>query len=102
MKKIFIGLFFCFLFTPAIVWGSPQPSDTIQSQYVVQQSTQTVDAKETIAPQTIIDKNSIAGMKDSDLIPQQRGYCSWHGGVCGCRNGRTICCDGEYSPSCGC
>ena len=29
----------------------------------------------------------------------QRGCCSWHGGVCGCQNGMTVCCDGTYSPS---
>jgi len=32
----------------------------------------------------------------------QRGCCSWHNGVCGCQNGRTVCCDGSYSPSCRC
>jgi len=30
------------------------------------------------------------------------GCCSWHGGVCGCRDGRALCCDGALSPSCGC
>lgn len=32
----------------------------------------------------------------------KRGCCSWHGGVCGCKNGRAVCCDGSYSPTCGC
>jgi hypothetical protein len=32
----------------------------------------------------------------------QQGCCSWHGGVCGCQGGRVVCCDGRYSPSCGC
>jgi len=32
----------------------------------------------------------------------QRGCCSWHGGVCGCEDGRAKCCDGTLSPSCGC
>ncbi len=33
----------------------------------------------------------------------QRGCCSHHGGVAGCgSNGRTICKDGTYSPSCTC
>jgi len=32
----------------------------------------------------------------------QSGCCSWHGGVCGCSNGRKTCCDGETSPSCRC
>jgi hypothetical protein len=31
-----------------------------------------------------------------------RGCCSWHKGVCDCENGRTVCCDGTYSPTCGC
>lgn len=30
------------------------------------------------------------------------GCCSWHKGVCGCERGRAVCCDGEYSPTCGC
>lgn len=34
-------------------------------------------------------------------LPQQ-GCCSWHGGVCGCRYGRVVCCDGTLSPSCHC
>lgn len=33
---------------------------------------------------------------------ERRGCCSWHGGVCGCSNGRAVCCDQTYSPSCGC
>ena len=33
---------------------------------------------------------------------QRSGCCSWHGGVCGCSNGRAKCCDGTLSPSCGC
>lgn len=30
------------------------------------------------------------------------GCCSWHGGVSGCSNGRQVCNDGTYSPSCTC
>ncbi|HHT9146901.1 MAG: hypothetical protein Q7J31_15660 [Syntrophales bacterium] len=33
---------------------------------------------------------------------ERSGCCSWHGGVCGCQNGRALCCDGTLSPSCGC
>ena len=33
---------------------------------------------------------------------ERRGCCSHHGGVCGCENGRAVCCDGTISPSCGC
>ena len=32
----------------------------------------------------------------------RRGCCSHHSGVCGCSSGRSKCCDGSLSPSCGC
>ena len=35
-------------------------------------------------------------------IKQRRGCSSHHGGVCGCSSGRAVCCDGTFSPSCGC
>lgn len=37
-------------------------------------------------------------------VEAQSGCCSWHGGVCSCDSsiGRKVCCDGTYSPSCGC
>lgn len=36
-------------------------------------------------------------------VNAQRGCCSHHGGVAGCgSNGRQICADGTYSPSCTC
>jgi hypothetical protein len=35
-------------------------------------------------------------------FPQGQGCCSWHGGECGCSNGRDVCCDGSLSPSCTC
>lgn len=39
--------------------------------------------------------------KQKDVV-EQRGCCSWHSGVCGCTGGRAVCCDGSFSPSCGC
>ena len=36
------------------------------------------------------------------LEVQQRGCCSWHGGVAGCSGGRVVCEDGSFSPSCTC
>lgn len=33
---------------------------------------------------------------------ERSGCCSHHKGVCGCSYGRTVCCDGSYSPTCGC
>lgn len=35
-------------------------------------------------------------------IYAKSGCCSWHKGVCGCSDGRQVCCDGTYSPSCTC
>lgn len=32
----------------------------------------------------------------------QRGCCSHHGGVCGCKGGRKVCCDNTFSPTCTC
>lgn len=32
----------------------------------------------------------------------QQGCCSHHGGVCGCRDGRRVCCDRQLSPTCRC
>ena len=38
-----------------------------------------------------------------DSVEAKRGCCSWHGGVSGCSyNGKIICSDGTYSPSCTC
>lgn len=34
--------------------------------------------------------------------PARRGCCSHHKGVCGCKDGRDVCCDGELSPTCTC
>jgi hypothetical protein len=34
--------------------------------------------------------------------PMGRGCCSWHGGECGCQDGRDKCCDGTLSPTCTC
>lgn len=33
---------------------------------------------------------------------KRRGCCSHHNGVCGCKNGRAVCCDNTLSPTCGC
>jgi hypothetical protein len=38
----------------------------------------------------------------SEDNPMGQGCCSWHGGECGCQNGRDLCCDGTLSPSCTC
>ena len=45
---------------------------------------------------------AFAGYVINRDVYEQRGCCSHHGGVCGCSNGKAVCCDGTYSPSCGC
>ena len=47
-------------------------------------------------------ENPIAIVKKISPEQERRGCCSWHGGVCGCKGGRALCCDGTLSPSCGC
>lgn len=32
-------------------------------------------------------------------VPEQRGCCSWHQGVCGCLGNTVKCCDGSLSDS---
>lgn len=88
MKKIIFCMCFCFLFIPSIAFGSPKEPDNAQPAKPITQQA--------------IDENSIAGSKDPDIVPMARGCCSWHKGVCDCENGRTVCCDGTYSPTCGC
>ena len=44
--------------------------------------------------------NSFSGSAEQCVAG--RGCCSSHGGVCGCQNGRSKCCDGTLSPSCQC
>ncbi len=41
-------------------------------------------------------------LKSENCLIAGRGCCSSHGGVCGCSNGRTRCCDGTLSPTCQC
>lgn len=53
-----------------------------------------------IKPQTVTCESAIKSA-DKDLLAQ-RGCCSHHGGVCGCKSSRVTCCDGSYSPSCTC
>lgn len=47
------------------------------------------------------EKQQISKSSELEEV-QQRGCCSWHGGVSGCSNGKIVCNDGTYSPSCTC
>jgi hypothetical protein len=67
----------------------PQPNPAQQSQPV-----------QSPHPDKPVDCNGRTFASAEEAI--QSGCCSWHGGVCGCSNGRKVCCDGELSPSCKC
>ncbi|WP_304545986.1 hypothetical protein [Sulfurimonas microaerophilic] len=49
----------------------------------------------------VVEKQQISKDTKFDEV-KQRGCCSWHGGISGCSNGRVVCNDGTYSPSCTC
>ena len=51
------------------------------------------------APLAVVHSQEI---EINEIIPATSGCCSWHRGVCGCSNGRNLCCDGSLSPSCTC
>ena len=110
MKKLTLCIFFLMLLVPAVALGAPQSDtpDTVVAAPTIDENSiagsKDPDIFTRKAPQTapIIDGNSIAGSKEPDLVPLARGCCSWHKGVCGCENGRAVCCDGTYSPTCGC
>jgi hypothetical protein len=58
---------------------------------------------------TLLGVGAIGAVGEADrfdsapiAMDERRGCCSWHGGVCGCSNGRARCCDGSLSPSCPC
>lgn len=56
--------------------------------------------KDSCMSQPITSNNELISKNIVDT--QKRGCCSWHGGVNGCKNGRVVCADGTYSPSCTC
>jgi hypothetical protein len=38
----------------------------------------------------------------SNRLAQQQACCKGQKGVCGCRAGKIVCCDGKFSDSCTC
>ena len=59
------------------------------------------DAAHSDAPSEAVCRELIAqGASETEIA--QRGCCSWHRGVCGCSGTHIVCCDGSFSPSCGC
>ena len=53
-------------------------------------------------PPNMIEQKLCPGQPQTLLEVERRGCCSHHGGVCGCSDGRALCCDGSLSPTCGC
>ena len=37
-----------------------------------------------------------------DRLAQQQACCKGQKGVCGCRAGKIVCCDGKFSENCTC
>lgn len=75
------------------------PEDAITSGYV---PCKVCNPPKISEAKWIINNKSIAKVTLADIEQERSGCCSWHGGVCGCRNGRVVCCDGTLSPTCRC
>lgn len=107
MKKVLLLTFLCLIAFSAVTFASPPTTETTNQKQIVidQNSIAGMDLEKYTGNASLLklpDDNSIAGMHDHDIIPLQRGCCSWHKGVCGCDGGRQVCCDGSYSPTCRC
>ena len=94
MKRLIVALIFIFLFASlSFAQGTPnqttQPDGQIESSQAILASN---DLEQKATSKTLIKETTL----------EKSGCCSWHGGVCGCENGRAKCCDGTLSPSCGC
>lgn len=55
-----------------------------------------------ISPAIQPQADQIKDCDNKNIVISKRGCCSWHKGVCGCANGRVVCCDGKFSPRCSC
>lgn len=95
MKKILVLTFIFALSMSAVCFAGTKPVPEAGSIAGIE------DIETYSGPLAPPEIGSIAGIKDKD-IELTRGCCSHHKGVCGCNNGRAVCCDGEYSPTCGC
>ena len=47
-------------------------------------------------------RNTVDTASAAPLTIAQAGCCGRAGGVCGCRQGRAVCCDGRSSTTCAC
>jgi hypothetical protein len=89
MKTLLYALLFVFVSLAAAADTGPQNPEPMPND-----------------PAAVCEQPAVTAAAEADgrIEEARRGCCSWHDGVCGCdRNvGRLICCDGTYSPSCGC
>lgn len=93
MKKIILLAAIMTMSSSACCFASsPAPeSGSIAATPIIEES----------VPMSPPELGSIVGMPDN-ILYKTRGCCSHHKGVCGCDNGRAVCCDNTYSPTCGC
>ena len=61
-----------------------------------------VHAEQEIIPPSAEQCEALKEQGLSGVQLAKSGCCSWHQGVCGCQNGRVVCCDQSFSPSCTC
>ena len=72
---------------------------------IQEDSTLEIHSNQNFTPITPACNSELMLLSDADstnITIARQGCCSHHGGVCGCSNGRTVCCDSTFSPSCGC
>jgi hypothetical protein len=48
------------------------------------------------------NRDLVASCLLDESVPMGQGCCSHHGGECGCQDGRDVCCDNTFSPTCTC
>lgn len=55
-----------------------------------------------LAPQVQSCDEAVQTGAAGDRLAQQPECCKGQKGVCGCRAGRIVCCDGKFSENCTC
>lgn len=59
-------------------------------------------ADRTLAPRPEICAEAVQASAAGDRLAQQQACCKGQKGVCGCRAGKIVCCDGKFSENCTC
>ncbi len=96
-------MFLVFCVTTLAGCANSQPKDAVSEKIDLPAPTEETLAHSHGSQQSQCSSNRISlAAVDSKKQLERSGCCSWHGGVCGCSNGRAVCCDGNYSPTCRC